>query len=54
VIDVIVSRSRKDHSEGRVFFVHSLSPEYSDQAAPCPHYLAPGLEIDPDMPVYKT
>ncbi len=52
IIDVIVTRSRKDFFEGRVFFVHELSKEYAEIKAPCAHYFAPGLESD--QPKYKT
>lgn len=52
IIDVIVTRSRKDFFEGRVFFVHELSKEYAEREAPCHHYFAPWLEST--MPKHKT
>jgi 23S rRNA (uracil1939-C5)-methyltransferase len=52
IVDVIVSKSRKDFFEGRVFFVHELSREYAEKKAPCPHYFAPW--VSSDTPIHKT
>ncbi len=46
VIDVIVTKGKKDFFEGRVFFVHTLSKEFAEVAAPCPHYFAPWLQTE--------
>lgn len=52
VVDIVVTKSKKDFFEWRVFFVHELSKEYAERSAPCPHYLAPGLP-NPEFPIYK-
>lgn len=46
VIDVIVTKGKKDFFEGRVFFVHTLSKEFAEVQPPCPHYFAPWSQID--------
>lgn len=46
VIDVIVTKGKKDFFEGRVFFVHTLSKEFAEVQPPCPHYFAPGSQIE--------
>ncbi len=52
VVDVIVSKSKKDFFEGRVFFVHELSREYAEKKAPCVHYFAPWMQWE--TPIHKT
>ncbi len=42
IIDVIVTKTKKDFFEGRVFFIHKIAEEYGTMEAPCPHYFGFG------------
>lgn len=42
VIDVSVTKTKKDFFEGRVFFIHKIADEYGAMQAPCPHYFGFG------------
>lgn len=38
VIDVTVTKTKKDFFEGRVFFIHKMPEDITTTPAPCPHY----------------